>query len=915
MRNIVTAATVFVFAGIAGGALFLSGFLSSQAVQNPTISLDMVTTGNAYVPADDQDFDGLPDPGTNVMNVGAINNCLTTAPPGTAITHLHTVHLIMQNVENLIGWQARANFIGDQMRINTVNFTPFTDTLTGQTIGLANLPYDQGTLLHRTVTSAGGVGPAIPPDGTNTSQTHLFGLTYDGPQNFPISADSPYLADEGTQTYDAPTGGVLAAISLQVVGNESTTGPNGAQPSLFMNLDDNVPNPPGSKIVVFNGTGTTDINIAPANLGDGFHGEGITCVPLNCTTQECPSATATPTPTAPAPTGPSLTPPPPSVTPSPTASPTASATPLPGPTGPIAFSGNLDEQFNFDIYAMNPDGSGVTRLTSDPALESSPAWSPDGARIAFYASGSGSYDIYAIDADGSGRTNLTHSPADEFWPDWSPDGSKIVFHGNRDVASNYEIYVMNADGSGVIRLTNSPGNDAIPTWSPDGSRIAFESDRDGNFEIYSMNPDGTGVTRLTNNAASDTGPEWSPDGSKLAFGSEPGGNADIYVMNANGSGQTRLTVDPAVDLLGAWSPDGTKIVFESRRDNFESDIFVMNADGSGQTNISNSTRADHEPDWRALTTPTPTATPMPGTPTPTPTQTGAPGTLVTFTNNSGSTANDLHFAVTVPSQSLTVTVEQNAPGCAPPTVNSSYGAGGPDFTFGVTVVWPTSCVDQGESVTLRLSCQPSGCHLGTVWCSDWTIDGSTIGQPCSPTPNCGGVPCCNGLPCPTATATATPGPPTPTATPTPPTGHDARLTRIGGVPKNVRLSPGEVIADSANVVVANESNHAETIGVYVDVLAPSGCTPNGRVLQTTVTLGAGNKTTIPIPVSYSCADPSAADGQSYTWTAVADHGADDLASCPPGSLQSLACFNALADDDEDAADNRKSRTGPKVIAQ
>ena len=135
------------------------------------------------------------------------------------------------------------------------------------------------------------------------------------------------------------------------------------------------------------------------------------------------------------------------------------------------------------------------------------------------------------------------------------------------------------------------------------------------------------------------------------------------------------------------------------------------------------------------------------------------------------------------------------------------------------------------------------------------------------------------------------------------------------MPKNVRLSPGEVIADNASVVVANESNHAETIGVYVDVLAPTGCTPNGRVLQTTVTLGAGNKTTIPIPVSYSCTDVSAANGQSYTWTAVADHGANDLASCGPGSLQGLGCFNALADDDEDPADNRKSRSGPKVIAQ
>jgi hypothetical protein len=161
-----------------------------------------------------------------------------------------------------------------------------------------------------------------------------------------------------------------------------------------------------------------------------------------------------------------------------------------------------------------------------------------------------------------------------------------------------------------------------------------------------------------------------------------------------------------------------------------------------------------------------------------------------------------------------------------------------------------------------------------------------------------------------AVAPATcPAPPTP-----PPTLHDANI-RLSGVPNNVRLSPGEVITDSASIVVANESDHTETIGVYVDATAPGGCTPNGRVLQTTVALVAGDKATIPVPVEYSCSNPSAADGLSYTWAAVADHGANDLSSCGASSLTGLACFNALADDDADPADNRKSRSGPRVIAQ
>jgi len=135
------------------------------------------------------------------------------------------------------------------------------------------------------------------------------------------------------------------------------------------------------------------------------------------------------------------------------------------------------------------------------------------------------------------------------------------------------------------------------------------------------------------------------------------------------------------------------------------------------------------------------------------------------------------------------------------------------------------------------------------------------------------------------------------------------------LPKTVRLSPGEVVTDSTNIVVANDSTHEETLGVYVDVAASSGCTPSGRVLQTTVTLAAGAKTTIAVPVSYSCANVSAANGTVYNWLAVADHGADDLASCGPGSLQGMSCFTALADDDGDDGDNRVSRNAPRIIAQ
>ena len=227
----------------------------------------------------------------------------------------------------------------------------------------------------------------------------------------------------------------------------------------------------------------------------------------------------------------------------------------PPPPSDIAFV-RWHDDVNFEIYVMNADGSGQTRLTDDPGFDGSPSWSPDGSRIAFqsFRDGDGipNPEIYVMNADGSGQTRLTDNPGFDGSPSWSPDGGLIAFQSERD--KNPDIYVMNADGSGQIRLTDDPEADWSPSWSPDGSRIAFESDRDGNFEIYVMNADGSGQTRLTDDPAYDGSPSWSPDGQRIAFDSVRDENSEIYVMNADGSGQTRLTDNPATDGSPSWSP-------------------------------------------------------------------------------------------------------------------------------------------------------------------------------------------------------------------------------------------------------------------------------------------------------------------------------------------------------------------------
>jgi hypothetical protein len=248
---------------------------------------------------------------------------------------------------------------------------------------------------------------------------------------------------------------------------------------------------------------------------------------------------------------------------------------FPGDNGKIAYehyengTGTAD-----DIYVVNPDGSGATQLTTDPAYDWNPAWSADGRKIAFeryYTSGHG--EIWVMNANGSGQTRLTNNQGRDYDPAWTPDG-RISFTSTRD--GNAEIYVMDADGSGQTRITYNPAYDSAPAWSPDGTKIAFMSDRGANGArgIYTMNVDGSGVTQLTsppNSSHWHELPDWSPDSKKIVFG--VGGDClcenDFYgvvVMNSDGTGQRTLRGDTGYFYYygrPAWSPDGSQMLYDT----------------------------------------------------------------------------------------------------------------------------------------------------------------------------------------------------------------------------------------------------------------------------------------------------------------------------------------------------------------
>jgi Tol biopolymer transport system component len=251
--------------------------------------------------------------------------------------------------------------------------------------------------------------------------------------------------------------------------------------------------------------------------------------------------------------------------------------------GQIAFFSDRDG--NMEIYAMNQDGTGQTRLTNNAADDRGPAVSPDGTRILFRSDRDGDAEVYVMNADGSGAVNLTNNPGTDHTPAWSPDGSRIAFASDRN--GDQEIFVMNADGTGAVNLTSSPGSEEVyPAWTPDGQRILFATARDGDAEIYIMNADGSDQTNLTNDPDSDITPSVSPDG-RVVFLTNRTGDGEIFAMNLDGSSPVNLTNSPgSEEQVPSWSSDGSRIAFASDR-TVDIELFVANADGSSPQNLSN----------------------------------------------------------------------------------------------------------------------------------------------------------------------------------------------------------------------------------------------------------------------------------------------------------------------------------------
>lgn len=283
----------------------------------------------------------------------------------------------------------------------------------------------------------------------------------------------------------------------------------------------------------------------------------------------------------------------------PQVTPTATPTTAPIASGRIAWMSDRDGTFH--IYVMNGDGTAQVRLTKNAGLERSPAWSPDGTRLAFSYSAdgaAGNSEIYTIKSDGTGLTRLTNNSVEDDSPSFSRDGQYIAWARSQGNVSSF-VFVAKSDGSGARQVSRSDEFARTPSFDPQG-RIVYSAKNAlvvgaaPLYQIVRANRDGSNRVQLSATTSNLYFPSVSPDGSTLVYVDDASTDFQLYTTPVSSFQPQQLAFALAGDSDPSWTPDG-RLLFSSILRDQNSEIYVANLDGSALKRLTTSSRTDRLP--------------------------------------------------------------------------------------------------------------------------------------------------------------------------------------------------------------------------------------------------------------------------------------------------------------------------------
>lgn len=247
----------------------------------------------------------------------------------------------------------------------------------------------------------------------------------------------------------------------------------------------------------------------------------------------------------------------------------------------------------FTLQIADYDGFNAQTLVSSNEPIISPAWSPDGGKMAYVSFEKKKPIVFVQSLYTGERKVVANFKGNNSAPAWAPDGSKLAVV--LTYGANSQIYTISADGSNLQQITKSSSIDTEPAFSPDGQSIYFSSDRGGRPQIYKVPASGGSASRVTFEGAYNVSPRFSPDGKYLTYIRNDGGAFKVAVQDL-GSGEVKLLSNGSQDESPSFAPNARTIMYATRVGG-RGTLATVTVDGLVRQRLSEAGGDIREPAW------------------------------------------------------------------------------------------------------------------------------------------------------------------------------------------------------------------------------------------------------------------------------------------------------------------------------
>jgi TolB protein len=260
-----------------------------------------------------------------------------------------------------------------------------------------------------------------------------------------------------------------------------------------------------------------------------------------------------------------------------------------------------NDRQRFRLIVADADGANAQIVADSPDPLMSPAWSPDGRRLAYVSFEGNQAAVYVQTLRSGVRDRVSAREGINGAPAFSPDGRTLALTLSRD-AGNLDIFTLDLTTQVLIRLTNNPAIDTEPTWSTDGQSVYFTSDRSGGPQIYRVDARaGAQAERVTFEGIYNARARVSPDGRQLAVVHQDRGAFRIAVVDPR-TGLTQVLSNGALDESPSFAPNGAVIIYATR-ENGRGVLSSISTDGRIQQQIGAVAGDVREPVWSPYSRP------------------------------------------------------------------------------------------------------------------------------------------------------------------------------------------------------------------------------------------------------------------------------------------------------------------------